>query len=124
MTLLRIFRLWVAAMRSEGHFVSPWRAASMVAKQALYVWHSRPFVEPHWWRTRMRACMRCSLYRRATHQCGSAAWAFPDRTGGVWFRQGCGCAMPLKNLFRGTVCWARETGKDCLPGVGWPEDVV
>lgn len=124
MTLVRAMRLWVRAMRSEGNFVSPFRAAGAIAKQAWFIWRSRPFVEPHWWRLRMRACQRCSLYRRETRQCGSANGPFADRSGGVWFRQGCGCAMPLKNLLRGSTCWARQTGKDFLPGVGWPEDVV
>ncbi len=122
--ILRLFKLWVGAMRGEGNFVSRTRAAGMVVKQAIFVWRSRPFVEPHWWRSRMRACMRCSLYRRSTHQCGSANYAFADRFGRAWFRQGCGCAMPLKNLLRGSTCWARQTGRDVLPGVGWPSDVV
>jgi len=106
--MIRFLHLWLHAMRREGH-LRGWRTLPVLWRQALYVWRSRPYVERHWWRIRMRACMRCPIYVHATKQCGSR------------FAHGCGCVMPLKNLFRGTVCWARETGRTDF---GWPPGVI
>lgn len=111
-------------MTSEGHLDSRGAAVRKLWQLARFVWASRPLVAPVAWRRRMRACMRCSLYRHDTHQCGSACGAFTVRSGLLWFRWGCGCSMPLKNLLRGSVCWARETGRnEQVKGIGWPRGV-
>jgi hypothetical protein len=106
MSPLKLFKLWSIAMRREG--LSPVRHALPLAVHAL---RSLPFVTPERWRRRMRACSRCPIYNRETKQCRSD----------VPVRLGCGCSCPVKFLFAGETCWAREQG---IYGLGWPEDVT
>jgi len=106
MSPLRLYRLWSDAMRREGMW-APRHVLPLLAE----AWRSRPLVSPPVWRQRMRACGRCPIYNRETRQCGRVDPA-PDL--------GCGCSCPVKFLFRGETCWARE---NLIEGLGWPEEV-
>lgn len=106
MSPLRLYRLWSDAMRREGLW-----APRSILPLLWEAWRTRPLVTPPVWRQRMRACGRCPIYNRETRQCGRVDPA-PDL--------GCGCSCPVKFLFRGAECWARENQ---IEGLGWPEGV-
>ncbi len=103
MSPLRLLKLWSSAMRREGKSVVRWAIPLLIQG-----FRARPFVSGARWRSRMRACGRCPVYNRKTRQC---------RDGEL----GCGCSCPVKFLFAGETCWAREQG---VYGLGWPENVI
>lgn len=110
MSPLRLFNLWRVAMKAEG--LPVWRKALPMAWQAI---GSLPWVSRRQWRSRLRACMRCPIYDRETHRCRQESPTLDPVA-----RLGCGCSCPVKFLFAGETCWAREHN---IVGVGWPEDI-
>lgn len=105
----RLFTLLLVALEREGKLRSPWAVLKATFGLTLFALFALPRVAASRWRSRMRACFRCEIFDRKTYRC---------RQGDA----GCGCSMPMKNLFSGSDCWARQHGIEGI-NIGWPKGV-
>lgn len=100
---IRLLGWFLRAVRREGL----WRTPLGLVRLVLFAARAER-VPKAAWRARWKACSTCQVYDRKERTC---------RKG----RLGCGCVVPLRNIFIGENCWAWQVGlADPEQRVGWP----